>query len=85
MIEVDQQTIHQVGQPTGAAANVGRPEGCAGTYHVSGYVRSDGVKVSDYDRTCGAKHAGKQTQRYRGLRIDQMTKEEIDELLDEYI
>lgn len=80
-----QQTIHQTGQPTGGAANVGRPEGCAGTYHVSGYVRSDGVKVSDYERTCGAKHLGKQTLRYRGLRVDQMTAEEIDELLDEYI
>ena len=80
-----QQTIHQVGHPTGGAANVSKPEGCAGTYHVRGYVRSDGVKVSGYERTRGAKHLGKQTLRYRGLRIDQMTNEEIDELLDEYI
>lgn len=82
-----QQTIHQVGHPTGGAANVSRPEGCAGTYHVSGYVRSDGVKVSDYERTCGAKHLGEQkaSEKYRGLSINQMTKNELDELLDELI
>ena len=82
-----QQTIHQVGQPTGGAANVSRPEGCAGTYHVSGYVRSDGVKVSDYERTCGAKHLGEQkaSEKYRGLKIEQMTKSELNELLDELL
>lgn len=82
-----QQTIHQVGQPTGGAANVSRPEGCAGTSHVSGYVRSDGVKVSDYERTCGAKHLGEQkaSEKYRGLKVEQMTKDELDELLDELI
>lgn len=82
-----QQTIHQVGYPTGGAANVSRPEGCEGTYHVSGYVRSDGVKVSDYERTCGAKHLGEQkaSEKYRGLSINQMTKNELNELLDELI
>ena len=29
---------------------------CIGSYSVSGYTRSDGTKVSDYTRTCGAKH-----------------------------
>ena len=29
---------------------------CIGSYHVSGYTRSDGVKVDDYIRRCGAKH-----------------------------
>lgn len=29
---------------------------CAGTYIVSGYIRADGTKVSDYTRTCGAAH-----------------------------
>jgi hypothetical protein len=82
-----QQTIHQVGHPTGGAANVSRPEGCAGTYRVSGYIRSDGVKVSDYERTCGAKHLGEQkaSEKYRGLKVEQMTKGELDELLDELI
>ena len=81
-----QQTIHQVGHPTGGAAKV-TPPGCAGTYHVSGYVRSDGVKVSDYERTCGAKHLGEQkaSEKYRGLSINQMIKNELDELLDELI
>ena len=30
---------------------------CVGSYTVSGYTRSDGTKVGDYIRTCGAKHA----------------------------
>lgn len=29
---------------------------CVGSYTVSGYTRSDGTKVGDYVRTCGAKH-----------------------------
>lgn len=32
---------------------------CVGSYHVSGYTRADGTEVSDYTRTCGAKHLGK--------------------------
>ena len=82
-----QQTIHQVGHPTGGAANISRPEGCVGTYHVRGYVRSDGVKVSDYERTCGAKHLGAQraSEKYRGLKVEQMTKSELNELLEELI
>jgi len=82
-----QQTIHQVGQPTGGAANVSRPEGCAGTYHVRGYVRSDGVKVSDYERTCGAKHLGEQkaSEKYHGLKLNQMSDNEFKEILRELI
>ena len=30
---------------------------CVGSYTVSGYTRSDGTKVGDYIRTCGAKHS----------------------------
>ena len=29
---------------------------CVGSYQVSGYTRSDGTEVSEYTRTCGAKH-----------------------------
>ena len=29
---------------------------CIGSYSVSGYTRSDGTKVGDYIRSCGAKH-----------------------------
>ena len=29
---------------------------CVGSYSLSGYTRSDGTKVGDYTRTCGAKH-----------------------------
>lgn len=80
------QLFHPQGRQTGDAANI-HSSSCAGTYKVSGYVRSDGVKVSSYERTCGAKHLGPQraSDKYRGLRADQMTHSEINELLDELI
>lgn len=80
------QLFHPQGHPTGGAANI-HGSHCAGTYKVSGYVRSDGVKVSSYERICGAKHLGPQSasDKYRGLRLDQMTKSEVNELLDELI
>ncbi len=83
--KIYQQTINQIGRPTGGAASVS--SGCAGTYKVSGYVRSDGVKVSSYERTCGAKHLGPQSasDKYRGLGFDKMTESEMNELLDELI
>ncbi len=31
-------------------------KGCAGTYHVNSYKKADGTEVSDYYRTCGARH-----------------------------
>lgn len=44
---------------TGYASNVSSSvKKCAGTYHVNGYKRADGTEVSDYYRTCGAKHLG---------------------------
>jgi len=33
-----------------------KDNGCAGSYSVSGYTRSDGTEVSGYTRTCGAAH-----------------------------
>ena len=30
---------------------------CVGSYSVNGYTRSDGTKVGDYTRSCGAKHS----------------------------
>ena len=33
-----------------------KDNGCAGSYSVSGYTRSDGTEVSEYTRTCGAAH-----------------------------
>lgn len=62
-------------------------DNCVGTYQVSGYTRNDGTKVSSYERTCGAKHLGPQraSDKYRGLRLDQMSNSEVDELLDELI
>lgn len=62
-------------------------EDCAGTYQVSGYIRSDGTEVSGYERTCGAKHLSKQSARekYKNLKISQMTNAEIDELVKELI
>lgn len=80
------QLFHPKELPTGSAAGI-QSSNCAGTYKVSGYVRSDGVKVSSYERTCGAKHLGPQraSDKYRGLRLDQMSNSEVDELLDELI
>lgn len=81
------QLFHSQGnKQTGGASSI-LGASCAGTYKVSGYVRSDGVKVSSYERTCGAKHLGVQSasDKYRGLRIDQMTDSEINELLEELI
>lgn len=62
-------------------------DNCAGTYQVNGYTREDGTKVASYPRTCGAKHLGLQSasDKYRGLRLDQMTQSEVNELLDELI
>lgn len=37
--------------------NQSSKEGCVGSYSVSGYTRSDGIKVGDYTRSCGAKHS----------------------------
>ena len=80
------QLFHPKGKQTGGASSI-HGANCAGTYKVSGYVQSDGVKVSSYERTCGAKHLGPQSasDKYRGLRVDQMTHSEINELLDELI
>lgn len=80
------QLLHREEQPTGGAADI-QHSNCAGTYKVSGYVRSDGVKVSSYERTCGAKHLGPQraSDKYRGLRLDQMSSSEVNELLNELI
>lgn len=60
---------------------------CAGTYQVSGYTREDGTKVASYPRTCGAKHAGiqKPSEKYRGMRLDQLTDSQVNEILDELI
>lgn len=80
------QLFHPQGKQKGGASNI-HGSSCAGTYKVSGYVRSDGIKVSSYERTCGAKHLGAQSasDKYRGLRIEQMTHSEINELLEELI
>lgn len=80
------QLFHPDGRPTGGAAEI-HGSNCARTYKVSGYVRSDGVKVSSYERSCGAKHFDPQSasDKYRGLRLDQMTQSEVNELLDELI
>ena len=79
--KMKEQFIHELGHPTGGAA----PVGCAGTYPVRGYTRADGVKVSPYMRTCGAKHAGKRaaSEKYFGLKLTDLNKDELDELLDE--
>ena len=85
--KIFQQTVHKIGHPTGGAANINTLPSCAGTYHVRGYVRSDGVKVSDYERTCGAKHLGEQksSEKYMGLKLSQMNDKEFKEVIRELI
>ena len=62
-------------------------DNCPGRYMVSGYTRKDGTEVSSYERTCGAKHLDKQkaSEKYRGLRLDQMTDAQVRELLEELL
>lgn len=60
---------------------------CAGIYYVNGYTRDDGTKVDGYTRTCGAKHSGglKPSQKYKGLTLQQLSVDQINEILDELI
>lgn len=60
---------------------------CIGTYKVNGYIRSNGVKVSSYERTCGAKHMGKQSvlEKYFGLRYQDLSETELNEVLEELV
>lgn len=51
------------------------PEGCAGTYQVSGYTREDGTKIAGYTRTCGAKHLGKEL--YANKRMQELSSAEL--------
>ncbi|MCM1265611.1 MAG: hypothetical protein NC200_05365 [Candidatus Gastranaerophilales bacterium] len=68
-------------------SDTGEAVQCAGTYRVSGYIRSDGIKVSSYERTCVAKHMGKQgaIEKYIGLKFQDLSKEELNEVLAELI
>lgn len=63
---------------------INRVKNCVGTYYVQGYVRSDGTKVSGYERTCGAKHEAS-TNLKPPKSIMEMSEQELDELLDAYI
>lgn len=83
--KIYQQTKHKIFNNKIKQNNSTTP--CAGTYHVKGYVRSDGVKVSDYYRTCGAKHMGKRSllEQYAGLRFQDISSEEMNKVLKELI
>lgn len=50
---------HGTNSPTIKPSMYSSTKQCAGIYHVNGYTREYGTKVSDYYRTCGAKHLNK--------------------------
>lgn len=59
------------------------PQGCAGTYPVSGYIRNDGTKVSAYTRTCGAKHTGK--EKYTNKRMQDLSPNELLDAISYFV
>lgn len=63
---------------TGFAASA---ETCPGSYYVEGYTRSDGTEVLGYERNCYVHGNGK----IRKKRVDEMTPEELDNLLERLI
>ena len=68
------------------------PNGCVGSYHVSGYTRSDGTEVKGYTRTCGAKHSGMSQEerfagqaKYKGKRMQDLGQSELEEAISYFI
>ncbi len=59
------------------------PEGCAGTYQVSGYTREDGTKIASYTRTCGAKHSGK--EQYENKRMQDLSSVELLDAISYFV
>ncbi len=58
--------------------------GCTGSYPVSSYTRSDGTKVDGYTRTCYV-HGGNVLRGYSGKALKDMSADDIDELLEDYL
>ena len=57
---------------------------CTGSYVVHEYTRKDGTKVDSYIRQCYI-HGSDALKSYYGKSVGEMSKSEIDELLDELI
>ena len=57
---------------------------CPGVYPVSGYTREDGTHVNGYTRECYI-HGQNTVKSYLGKTLNEMTKEEIDELVADNI
>ena len=57
---------------------------CSGSYPVSSYTRKDGIKVDGYTKTC-YKHRTLKELEENNIKIDDMTKEELDLFLAKYI
>lgn len=61
---------------------------CLGSYPVSGYERKDGTKVQGYVRECfkhGNPQAKSHREKYKGLKLNQLTKEQLNELMDDLL
>ena len=66
--------------------------GCAGSYPVSSYTRSDGAKVSGYTRTCGAKHVSLTKEerlqgqaKYKSKRFQDIPSDELERAIGYFI
>lgn len=57
---------------------------CTGSYPVSSYTKSDGTNVSGYTRSCYI-HSGNVLKSYLGKAVKDMSQNEIDEILENYI
>ena len=57
---------------------------CNGSYPVSSYTRRDGTHVGSYNRTCYI-HGSNALRSYSGKALKDMSEEEINELLDDFI
>lgn len=73
-------------------SNFTASNGCAGSYSVSGYTRSDGTKVDGYTRTCGAKHLGMRLEerragqeKYKGKRFQNIPLDELEKAIGYFI
>ena len=63
--------------------NITAPTGCAGTYSVSGYTRTDGTKISGYSRTCGAKH--EDIEKYKTKKFQDISQDELQKAISYFV
>jgi hypothetical protein len=67
-------------------------KGCVGSYQVSGYIRADGTEVKGYTRTCGAEHAGMNSEerlagqtKYKNKKFQDIPQDELNNAISFFI